>query len=342
MVHRNPQELNDNKNLVSILQWIAFARRPLTPWDLYFAVRSGDSDFHISQVWSPNGVDLETMKLFILNCSKGLAELTTLTSDHGTITVQFIHESVRNFLRETGFEVLTLRRDRLLLGSAHSHLQHCCSRWVTTDLLEHMQARPIDAAPVPLLRYVIEHMTDHMTLAYTNGVPQEDCLKHFPLEVWTALARFFRRWYFPRQQHEPPVSLTEVLILHGATVLLEIELRLTGCRLLSYQYESALRNAISQDALKTVELLLDQGAPSDKSVEQQTETLVCAVERGNIAALELLFQRRKQTVPLQYYATVLAKAADEAEDLVKVVLDNIEIPMKSNPEIDSAIESKFL
>jgi hypothetical protein len=94
--------IRDDPNLVPILQWVSFARRPLACEELYFAVRSDQADFDTAEPWDPDEDDSDTMKLFILNSSKGLAELTRGKSP----TVQFIHESVRDYLRETGFGVL--------------------------------------------------------------------------------------------------------------------------------------------------------------------------------------------------------------------------------------------
>ncbi|KAL1969787.1 hypothetical protein VTN77DRAFT_7296 [Rasamsonia byssochlamydoides] len=80
---------NQDELLLSI-QWILFAKRPLKPEELYFAIISGieprdPNVFDLSQVTQ------EDMGRFILSSSKGLAE-TTISKSR---TVQFIHESVR-------------------------------------------------------------------------------------------------------------------------------------------------------------------------------------------------------------------------------------------------------
>jgi hypothetical protein len=125
MIHRNAEDPEGNRYLLSVLQWIAFARRPMSLQDLYFAVRSQDSEFQVPHPFTLHGISLVTMKLFILNCSKSLAELTTSGRKP---TVQFIHESVRDFLNETGFDILTPERTVPLLGFAHDNLTQCCLR----------------------------------------------------------------------------------------------------------------------------------------------------------------------------------------------------------------------
>jgi hypothetical protein len=73
------------------LQWLLFAQRPLRREELYFAVSSGTS--HIDPVsWDPE-ITYEIIDRFILSCSKGLAEPSKANDN----SVQFIHESVRDF-----------------------------------------------------------------------------------------------------------------------------------------------------------------------------------------------------------------------------------------------------
>lgn len=218
MIHRNAEDPDDNRYLLSVLQWIAFARLPLTPHELYFAVRSENSDFDIPQLWDPNGVSFETMKLFILNCSKGLAELTTyypepyvlrraaLTESHGYPTFQFIHESVRDYLQETGFEALKPGRGKSLFGAAHDDLKHCCLRWITSNArverLYHF---------VPFLTYAVSNLIYHAEMACEGGVSQDDFVESFPLEIYNVVARSFSEM--------SANSLEEILRYQGAYAL---------------------------------------------------------------------------------------------------------------------------
>ncbi|KAK3614617.1 hypothetical protein LTR22_027716, partial [Elasticomyces elasticus] len=83
------------------LQWILFAKRPLTREEFYFAMVAGlYDDLHhgiewIPEPWVLEEITVEDMNRFVLNSSKDLAELTKSIT---TPTVQFIHESVRDFL----------------------------------------------------------------------------------------------------------------------------------------------------------------------------------------------------------------------------------------------------
>lgn len=180
----------DQENLLPILEWIAFARHPLSPEQLYFAVRSGHPGFDTSQPWNPDVISLETMELFILNCSKGLAELTTGKRP----IVQFIHESVKDFLQETGIKMLTPELHGSAQGYVHDRLKRCCLRWVDEQKLDYLSTRRVRTVstlvPFPFLSYALKHMIDHAELACANGVSQFEFVEHFPVDLWSCLTHF--------------------------------------------------------------------------------------------------------------------------------------------------------
>lgn len=103
--------------LVPALQWIMFARRPLRCEELYQAImqtpaaRNENEEVHQT---SP-----ANMENFLLNSSKGFAELTKGKEP----TVQFIHESVRDYLRDTGFQTTNSDLCRNLNGASHDYLR---------------------------------------------------------------------------------------------------------------------------------------------------------------------------------------------------------------------------
>lgn len=184
MIHRGADGEDDGDertNLLSILRWIAFASKPLTPPELYFAVRSGQSDFDASLPWERNQISSESMKLFILNCSKGLAELTT---GKNPIT-PFIHESMKDYLQETGLAVLTPKLDETIQGSAHDHLKHCCLQRMSIKLIR-VPSGPcvVTSTDFPFLEYSLNNIFHHAELASVNGVSQLDFVKNFPLSTW--------------------------------------------------------------------------------------------------------------------------------------------------------------
>lgn len=104
-LQRIPPKLNDlfdkilerdEDNLQELqlcVKWILFADSPLKPQELYFAVQSG-CDQEFSGEWDQDDIDMDSMKIFVRSSTKGLAEITRNKASE----VQFIHESVRDYL----------------------------------------------------------------------------------------------------------------------------------------------------------------------------------------------------------------------------------------------------
>ena len=78
------------------------------------------------------------MEKFILSCSKGLAEVTK-TKDQ---TVQFIHESVRDFLlQRNGLSKLQSDLANNVAGSSKERLKQCCHRYITINMCQPSTSR---------------------------------------------------------------------------------------------------------------------------------------------------------------------------------------------------------
>ncbi|KAJ4148226.1 hypothetical protein LMH87_002706 [Akanthomyces muscarius] len=75
--------------LLWCIQWMLFARHPLSPGQLREAVLCGAAP-NQSRAWLRERIDDSEIKRFVIDCSKGLAELTKSKRNP---TVQFIHES---------------------------------------------------------------------------------------------------------------------------------------------------------------------------------------------------------------------------------------------------------
>ena len=92
------RDSHNRDGLILCIQWVLFAKQPLSPEQLYHAILSSIDPEAVTD-WDPEETTNEVIKLFILDCSKGLAEATVSKAPR----VQFIHESVRDFLlKENG------------------------------------------------------------------------------------------------------------------------------------------------------------------------------------------------------------------------------------------------
>jgi hypothetical protein len=101
---------------------LLFEKKPLSPEQLYYAIEAGRDPVDITE-WDPEDITKDVIRLSILNSSKGLAEITTLKE----LKVQFIHESVRDFLlKEDGLSRIWPELKNNFPGQSHERLKQCC------------------------------------------------------------------------------------------------------------------------------------------------------------------------------------------------------------------------
>lgn len=131
----------DSRNMESLklcLRWILYAERPLKAEELYFAMLSASETGPVA-AWDPDEDTLDDIGRFILSSSKGLAEPTR----GKTSTIQFIHESVRDFLlKENGSAVLQLGVECTSAGPIHDSLKNQCQRYFFSVATDHCLESP--------------------------------------------------------------------------------------------------------------------------------------------------------------------------------------------------------
>ncbi|RYP24412.1 hypothetical protein DL767_008620 [Monosporascus sp. MG133] len=108
------------------VQWILFAKRPLKLVEYFFAIRSPNSQ-ETSRCRAAGDLSTEVMCRFVHSSSKGLAEVTKTRNKDKMPTVQFIHESVRDFfLVKNGDRRLWPNIDGRFVAYSHEVLRDRC------------------------------------------------------------------------------------------------------------------------------------------------------------------------------------------------------------------------
>jgi hypothetical protein len=115
------RDCNNLQELATCLQLVLFARRPLRPEEFYVALLTGTDDA-AQEPFDSTHVTAETIRKFVLDASKGLAEITKSS----TPTVQLIHESIRDFLLGAGHEATLPFGDGNFEGCGHESLKKTC------------------------------------------------------------------------------------------------------------------------------------------------------------------------------------------------------------------------
>lgn len=128
LLRRDHTNMDD---LLLCLQWILFAKRPLTLKEFYFAMWAGlEPESEDLAAWDSSHITVDDMENFLVNSSKGLVELTKSKVP----TVEFIHESVRDFLlKENGLREIWPELGDDLYSLGHDRLKRCCQTYMTVD-----------------------------------------------------------------------------------------------------------------------------------------------------------------------------------------------------------------
>lgn len=216
MLTRDCQNMDEMK---LCLQWILFAKRPMKREELYFAILSG-SESDGSFLWDPDDISTDTMDLFLLSSSKGLAEVTKSKNP----TVQFIHESVRDFLLKGN--VLGLLWEDLkvnAVGLSHDRLKECCLNYMRSDITSYLNIEdPLIQASSPketelriraslkftFLEYAVNSIFAHADISHAQGVSQERFIEEFDLKLWVHLNNIMEKFQVRRPPQDVDISYT--------------------------------------------------------------------------------------------------------------------------------------
>ncbi|KAM7218448.1 hypothetical protein V8F06_006212 [Rhypophila decipiens] len=171
MILTRDQEYMDDLRLS--IQWILFAARPLTLVEYYFALRDAN-DAEALAFWAGKEITSEDMLSFVESSSKGLGEVARTRSKKKDATVQFIHESVRDYLLlKGGIQKIWPRLEVDFVGMSHESLKTRC--FAEIKALQ-MQAEQSVTAPSDWKRAEKMYLDqlDHISEHKTNPVPVED------------------------------------------------------------------------------------------------------------------------------------------------------------------------
>ena len=212
------RDSHDLPELVLCIQWILYAQRPLQRAEFYFALLSANDQNNL-EPWDPEEIPTKVMNNYILDCSKGLAELTRGNKP----TVQFIHESVREFLLNPNNALVDLYSgfQDIVHGRSHQRLKECCYRWVNAPIVTEFIpfCEPEDLAPAnspwittirtkansmfPFLGYAVHFVLIHANQAQDSQIQQLDFLLNFKWQYWNIIYDTLQRFGTRRLERRP-------------------------------------------------------------------------------------------------------------------------------------------
>ncbi|THW25332.1 purine and uridine phosphorylase [Aureobasidium pullulans] len=280
------RDTEDMQELVLCLKWLLYAGRPLKPEELYFGILSGTNPESLTP-WEPGDDTPEIINRFILSSSKGLAEPTR----NKVPTVQFIHESVRDFLlKENGLALIQDNIDCTSAGPAHDHLKRCCQNYINIAAIGQSEdSSSEDMARFRFLEYSIRHIFKHTELAASHMISQEVFLAEFALGAWIILHDIVEKHKIRR--YGPQTSLLYVLVEQSTLHLCRTEI----CRNQesintesSGRYTFPIIAAAAVDNQRILELLIQHDADFNSECKEYGNALHVAIEKGHTSSVDTL------------------------------------------------------
>lgn len=270
--------------LVRLTQLIFCARRPLRPQEVFVALhRSYHEPFDAEKIGPV------VLSKRILAISKGLAEVTNAKEP----TVQFIHETVREFLRDGGLSVIPMIHVQSISGDGNEELKISCldqiqalssaerhfdllkeyrtwteyrndqDKSITTNQRKEFQRQA--SQKFPFLEYATQYVLSHANDAAAQGVPQRPFLDSFPCHLWVPLHNLFEKSNAKRFGG-PDTPILYIIAGHGFNELIRIstDQQRYATKHKNEQCPTALHNAIYSGHLDTAWVLVGLD-PKDRS-----------------------------------------------------------------------------
>ena len=197
-----------------LMQWIYLAERPLSVTELRFAMALDDSFINPAQHSCQESKDFveddARMKKLVVSLTGGLAEVKYHSqSDHGQHdTVQFIHQSVNDFLSKDKFRCLKSDNADDLIGQGHHRLSSSCINYLNlgefkrkSDILSQSYYSKASfrgqkeivtrlKGDLPFMDYATTSWFVHAEKAESHGISQKDLLRRLK---WPS-NEFFLNW----------------------------------------------------------------------------------------------------------------------------------------------------
>lgn len=298
-----------------LMQWIFLAKRPLSVTEIRFAMASDDSSVHpaLNSCCEAKGFieNDEKMKRQIITLSGGLAEV------HSHDGVQFIHQSVNDFLFKEGFMFLD-PSPQDPVGKGHRQISTSCLNYIKfNDVLSYPHLEEIPTlnrnesaylrsaylrSAFPFLEYAITYLFQHLAEAEGLGIPNGDFLRRFEwpeqriLHCWKNLLNILRG-YRGLKFIKFRIKAGDMTLLHVAAAwnlsstvkaLLENGVAIEA---MDQDGNTSLHHAAIWGNEQMIQTLLAENAELDAKNQQNETALFQAAENGREAAMKLLIKR---------------------------------------------------
>jgi ankyrin repeat protein len=244
------RDSHHKKELLLCIQWVLFATKPLSPVELYYAILSGVEPDALS-AWDQDELTQDTVERFVLDSSKGLTDITASKAQR----VQFIHESVRDFLlKGSNLSDIWPELAGNFHGTSHEALKQCCLNFMNAEIqiipsakisrngMAPRRAKEVEERiakreaterlaqatleKCPFLPYSVNNVLYHADAAEGYGITQ-DHLRYFPLDRWVEYNNLLEKHEV--RKYTKDVTLLYLLAERNLKSLIKVSPSILGC-----------------------------------------------------------------------------------------------------------------
>jgi ankyrin repeat protein len=289
-------EKEDYQQTLRLIQWVCLAERPLTMVEICFAMNLPDTETFDSELDELELPTYDTMRKRIVSLSGGLIEFKQHENQQ---ILQFIHQSVNDFLLQDGLEFLDTMSRGNPIGLGHHQLSVVCANYIGMIKIDYSNKPDKETiqAQFPFGDYTVRSWYSHAEKAETQGVPQNYLLRfiqYYPyaLKNWIWLYKITDP--YNDSGRRPENNSTLLHIASGANILSVVN----GLLKTSYELESidgdgnrALHYASRWGHIQIVKKLLDAGALIDEENKSKCTALERAAANGHREVVEMLLAK---------------------------------------------------
>ena len=205
----------DRGRMLRLLQSVFYAERPLSTTELRYALAFGCKAYSSYAEWSQSSEYVRSddqMEKRVREHSKGLVEIAQLPGKvgnsqdsvtSGKSVVQFVHQSMIDFLAADGFSFLHDSKERTHSADGHEFLKNACLSYLSikdfetvsivdlrvNDQFRYRRPRLQLNAAHPFLGYTVQYLFPHAAQAEQHGISQDRFRAHICSD-----REFFERW----------------------------------------------------------------------------------------------------------------------------------------------------
>ena len=306
----------DRDRMLRLLQLVFYAQEPLSVTELRYALAFGCKAYSSYGEWSQSSDYVRSddqMEKRVRQHSKGLIEVVQLPQEGETV-LQFVHQSVIDFLAADGFSFLRDSKERTHNADGHEFLKNACLNYLSikdfeaisivelrvNDQFLYGSEGPELKAAHPFLRYMVQYLFPHAAQAEQHGISQDSFRDHICSD-----RECFDRWRclhdavairYEEDRQGPKARPLHVFAQYGL-LKRDIAGKEKNVDIAGGTYGSALIAACWGGHQDAVKILLDFGA--DPKLGEPNTPLSLAIEQQNLPVLRLLLNNQRSPFSLQ-------------------------------------------